>query len=405
MWGFRYLLFTTVFFWGKVSLSLIVVFFIFFLIFFVCVPGFLFMGITFSFFVDWEILRFSGCSVRLRLLIDWISISFCIVVLIISFSVIWFSNYYMFGDQYVYRFTWLVVLFVLSMIFLIFIPNLITLLIGWDGLGLISFLLVVYYQNYKALVCGVLTILINRIGDVIILLRIGWLVSLGTWDCLYLSDFFRFYVVSFCLVLAGMTKRAQFPFSRWLPAAIAAPTPVSALVHSSTLVTAGVYLIIRFWDFIFLVKEVVFFLQVISVLTIFLSGFSALFENDMKKVIALSTLSQLSVMLFAVSFGFSFLGLFHLYTHALFKALLFLCAGCLIHSFSHVQDLRHLGSCWRVSSFLIIFFNLANLALCGFPFLGGFFSKDAILERFLFSEISFFFFFFFFFSYFFYCWV
>ena len=115
----------------------------------------------------------------------------------------------------------------------------------------------------------------------------------------------------------------------------------------------------------------------------------------MKKVIALSTLSQLSVMLFAVSFGFSFLGLFHLYTHALFKALLFLCAGCLIHSFSHVQDLRHLGSCWRVSSFLIIFFNLANLALCGFPFLGGFFSKDAILERFLFSEISFFFFFFF----------
>lgn len=126
---------------------------------------------------------------------------------------------------------------------------------------------------------------------------------------------------------------------------MAAPTPVSALVHSSTLVTAGVFLIIRFWDFIEGYFFVVSFLKVIALVTIFLSGFSALFETDLKKIIALSTLSQLRVMLFAVSFGFSFLGLFHLYTHALFKALLFLCAGCLIHSFSHVQDLRHLGSC------------------------------------------------------------
>lgn len=126
---------------------------------------------------------------------------------------------------------------------------------------------------------------------------------------------------------------------------MAAPTPVSALVHSSTLVTAGVFLVIRFWDFISLFEFSVFFLQLVCLFTIVLAGFSALFESDLKKIIALSTLSQLSVMLFAVSFGFSFLGLFHLYTHAIFKALLFLCAGCLIHSFCHVQDIRHLGSC------------------------------------------------------------
>jgi len=392
--GLKMLLFVTVFIWGKVPLSLVVVFFIFFLFFFFVVPVFLFIGSSSSILLEWDLLSVSGVCVRLRLVFDWVSLSFCAVVLTISFRVVWFSYYYMFGDQYVYRFTWLVVLFVMSIVFLIFIPNLVTLLIGWDGLGLISFCLVVYYQNFKSLVCGVLTVLINRVGDVIILLSIGWLVSFGSWDCFYLDSFFCSLLVSLCLVLAGITKSAQFPFSRWLPAAMAAPTPVSALVHSSTLVTAGVYLIIRFWPFISFYFEVVFFLQFIRVVTIFLSGFSALFETDMKKVIALSTLSQLRVILFAVSFGFSFLGLFHLYTHALFKALLFLCAGCLIHSFSNVQDLRNLGSCWSVSSFLIIFFNLANLALCGFPFLGGFFSKDAVLERFLFSEIRFLFFFF-----------
>jgi len=126
---------------------------------------------------------------------------------------------------------------------------------------------------------------------------------------------------------------------------MAAPTPVSALVHSSTLVTAGVFLIIRFWSLISLFPEVVFFLQVLRSITILLSGSSALVESDLKKVIALSTLRQLRVMLFSISFGFLYVGIFHLFTHALFKALLFLCAGAIIHRFCHVQDLRHLGRC------------------------------------------------------------
>nr|YP_009024201.1 NADH dehydrogenase subunit 5 [Prosadenoporus spectaculum]AGL46779.1 NADH dehydrogenase subunit 5 [Prosadenoporus spectaculum] len=386
------------FFWKGLSISIFTSFFLFFF----CLWSFsLLCFILFDFssmLVDWQFFVFCGFEVNFSVLVDWISVSFSMVVFLISFSVIWFSYYYMEGDFYVFRFTWLVVLFVMSMVFLIFIPNLIALLIGWDGLGLISFCLVIYYQNFKSLVSGVVTVLMNRVGDVMILLSIGWLVSFGSWNCLFLDEFYCSFFVCLCLVLAGMTKSAQFPFCSWLPAAMAAPTPVSALVHSSTLVTAGVYLIIRFWDFISFSFYVVLFLQLISLLTMVLSGFSAMFETDLKKIIALSTLSQLSVMLFAVSFGFGFLGLFHLYTHALFKALLFLCAGCLIHSFSHVQDLRHLGSCWSLMPCVMVFMNLANLALCGFPFFGGFYSKDVILEMFLFGGYNFFLFFIVFFA-------
>ncbi len=380
------------------SISIFTSFFLFFFFFvtFFFIIFFLYEGN--SLLIDWQLLFFSRLEVNISFLIDWISISFSLVVFVISFRVIWFSYYYIFGDQYVARFTWLVNLFVMSIIFLIFIPRLVTLLIGWDGLGLISFCLVVYYQNFKSLVSGLLTVLINRVGDVMILLRIGWLISFGSWNFFFLDEFYLGFFVRLCLVLAGITKRAQFPFCSWLPAAMAAPTPVSALVHSSTLVTAGVYLIIRFWDFIRYYNYVVCFLQLASLFTIILSGFSAMFETDLKKIIALSTLRQLSVILFAISFGFNFLGLFHLYTHALFKALLFLCAGCLIHSFSHVQDLRHLGSCWRIAPCVIVFLNLANLALCGFPFFGGFYSKDIILETFLWGDYNFFFFFILFFA-------
>lgn len=178
------------------------------------------------------------------------------------------------------------------------------------------------------------------------------------------------------VVLAAMTKRAQMPFSAWLPAAMAAPTPVSALVHSSTLVTAGVYLLIRFRNLLG-VRNILFY---VGVFTMFISGLGANFENDLKKIIALSTLSQLGLIIIILSLGFRELSFFHLLAHALFKSLLFLCAGVFIHSIGDIQDIRQLGgvsiSC-PVSSF---YFVAASLALCGFPFLAGFYSKDLILE-------------------------
>jgi NADH-ubiquinone oxidoreductase chain 5 len=159
---------------------------------------------------------------------------------------------------------------------------------------------------------------------------------------------------------------------------MAAPTPVSALVHSSTLVTAGVYLIIRFN--IALSNNVKFFLLLISCLTIFISGLGANFEYDLKKIIALSTLSQLGVILRVLRLGLRSLAFFHLLTHALFKALLFMCAGVIIHNVKDFQDIRFMGNLRKFIPLTRIIINLSNLALCGFPFLAGFYSKDLILE-------------------------
>lgn len=179
-------------------------------------------------------------------------------------------------------------------------------------------------------------------------------------------------------MVAAITKRAQIPFSAWLPAAIAAPTPVSALVHSSTLVTAGVYLLIRF-SFI-LGETCSIFLLFISTITIFISGIVAVFEYDLKKIIALSTLRQLGIIIFAISLGLYNVAFFHLLTHALFKALLFLCAGVLIHGVGNTQDIRSFGALSLNYPVVTVCINLANLSLCGIPFLAGFYSKDLIVE-------------------------
>lgn len=185
-------------------------------------------------------------------------------------------------------------------------------------------------------------------------------------------------LISCLVVLASITKRAQIPFSAWLPAAIAAPTPVSSLVHSSTLVTAGVYLLIRF-NFS-LNFNLIIFLLFISRITMFMAGLGANFEFDLKKIIALSTLSQLGLIMRILSLGEYILAFFHLLTHALFKALLFICAGCLIHNLRNCQDIRYMGGLVVQMPLTICFFTISNLSLCGLPFLSGFYSKDLILE-------------------------
>nr|YP_006303214.1 NADH dehydrogenase subunit 5 [Nectonemertes cf. mirabilis HC-2011]ADZ05367.1 NADH dehydrogenase subunit 5 [Nectonemertes cf. mirabilis HC-2011] len=365
--------------------------FLFFFLFYVCWNDCVYL-------FDWVMCNEVGSFLSFSLVFDWISISFSCVVVFISMNVVWFSYYYMGGDLNILRFTWMVVLFIVSMIVLIFVPSLVGLLLGWDGLGLVSFCLVIYYQNNKSLGSGMLTVLSNRVGDVMLLLSIGWCVGQGAWSIFYMDIFYMSVVVAFCIVLAGLTKSAQFPFCSWLPAAMAAPTPVSALVHSSTLVAAGVYLLVRFYDFLSFFSFFFSFLFFVSVFTMVLAGVSAIFEMDMKKIIALSTLSQLSLMMVGISLGYPLFGLFHLFTHALFKALLFLCAGTLIHCFCHVQDLRFLGACWEGMPVVMVFLNISNLALCGFPFMAGFYSKDLILEYSLFLDINFFLFFFLFFS-------
>lgn len=264
-------------------------------------------------------------------------------------------------------------------------------LLGWDGLGLVSYVLVIYYQNEKSANAGILTALSNRIGDVAILLSIGLLASRGGWNFYFYTDLINEIEGSGALgvlvVLAAITKRAQIPFSAWLPAAIAAPTPVSALVHSSTLVTAGVYLLVRFSAAIegSLVQTT---LLLLSSLTIFIAGLGANFEYDLKKIIALSTLRQLGVIMRILSLGYPNLAFFHLLRHALFKALLFICAGAVIHNIKDYQDIRAMGSLVVLIPLTTFCINLANLALCGSPFLAGFYSKDLILEIAFMSPIN-----------------
>ena len=185
-------------------------------------------------------------------------------------------------------------------------------------------------------------------------------------------------LIIYLVTFAAITKRAQIPFSAWLPAAIAAPTPVSALVHSSTLVTAGVYLLIRFSDTLEAGPKN--FILVVSTITIFMSGLVANFEYDLKKIIALSTLSQLGMIIFAIAIGIYQLAFFHLIIHALFKALLFLCAGTAIHRIGGSQDIRVYGGMSKHFPVIGVCLNYANLSLCGIPFLAGFYSKDLIIE-------------------------
>nr|AIZ68601.1 NADH dehydrogenase subunit 5 [Provanna sp. JWQ-2014] len=341
-----------------------------------------------SFLVEWEIIHLSSCMMTFTFILDMVSLSFSNVVCLISACVMMFSSSYMSHDMYLKRFTLLVMLFVLSMNLLVFIPSLPALLLGWDGLGIVSFVLVIYYQNTKSLNAGMITILANRIGDVMILLSIGILVLQGHWIITLMSDFYLSGLVVFAILIAGMTKSAQIPFSAWLPAAMAAPTPVSALVHSSTLVTAGVFLIIRFFPFLNTLEMFKPCLLFISVLTLLMAGIGANYENDLKKVIALSTLSQLGVMMMSLGLNMVHLSLFHLYTHALFKALLFMCAGMIIHNSFNNQDLRFMGGISKQAPLTVASLNIANLSLCGAPFLSGFYSKDLILEISLFNPTS-----------------
>lgn len=330
-----------------------------------------------SVFIEWEIFILNCSRVTISLIIDWISLTFLSFVRLISGVIIGYSIYYIAGDRNYLRFVFILLLFISSIIFLIISPNLISLLLGWDGLGLTSYALVIYYQREASLNSGIITVLSNRVGDATLLIVVGSCLIIRRWNFLFYQNFDKFFI--FLIIITAITKSAQIPFSAWLPAAMAAPTPVSALVHSSTLVTAGVYLLIRFSNLIILnnINYIIFY---VGVLTIFISGLVANFERDLKKVVALSTLSQLGLIFIVLGVSQPILAFFHLIIHALFKSALFICAGFIIHNLHGSQDGRQ-GGLFRFNSpFLGVIFSVTNIALCGFPFIAGFYSKDAVLE-------------------------
>nr|ALJ93734.1 NADH dehydrogenase subunit 5 [Foenatopus ruficollis] len=348
------------------------------------------------FFFEWKFFYINSVVLEFVIFFDWMSLMFLFIVFLISSMVFLYSIDYMSEDNNINRFMILVFLFVFSMMMMILSPNLISILLGWDGLGLTSYCLVIYYQSYSSFCSGMITVMLNRFGDVMLLMSIGFLFFFGSWNLIY--NYKNIFMIMMLISIASFTKSAQIPFSSWLTAAMAAPTPVSSLVHSSTLVTAGVYLLIRFNNMIKISMNIQFMILFISLMTMFMSGLSACFQNDFKKIIALSTLSQLGLMMSSLALGMIMMSFFHLLMHALFKSLLFMCAGQVIHKSFNFQDIRKFGSVMKFMPYVSMCFFSSTMALMGFPFLSGFFSKDLILETMMMNGNSIFMMFMYFFS-------
>lgn len=347
-----------------------------------------FINLKYRILIEWDIFSTGGKVFLFNFYIDWISSLFFRFVALISRSVLYFRGRYIPINSKFRIFIFLVFIFVLRIFFMVFSLNLVRIILGWDGLGIVSYILVVFYNNEKSRRAGILTVLRNRVGDAALLLSIACFIELESWNYLIITSYLD-WVRVILIIRAAITKRAQIPFSAWLPAAIAAPTPVRALVHSSTLVTAGIYLLIRFRGILqdFNILRVLIYL---GILTTLISRLRALFEPDFKKVVALSTLSQLGIIIITLAIGFVDLAFIHLLTHAVFKALLFICRGKIIHRVGDNQDARKIGGEIFNLPITGVIMVLSSYALCGVPFLAGFYSKDLIIESSLMGDIFFF---------------
>nr|YP_010254921.1 NADH dehydrogenase subunit 5 [Pealius machili]QUA05860.1 NADH dehydrogenase subunit 5 [Pealius machili] len=326
--------------------------------------------------VEWKLFSMESINLEMLIFVDFKSMAFFSSVLLITLAIILYSQFYMESSNKKTQFMKMIILFVTSMSILIFSPNMITMIMGWEGLGMTSFVLIMFYQNKKSVMSAMYTMIMNRLGDIMILISMFNMMNLSSW--MFYSPIFekKELIMSF-LLIGAFSKSAQIPFSSWLTEAMAAPTPVSALVHSSTLVTAGIYLIIRFeltMKFYKMSKIIMF----VSLLTLMMASINSLYEWDIKKLVALSTLSQLSTMFMVISMNLFSLALFHVMMHAMFKALIFLCASSLI-SFSNTQDIRQMMG-MNTMMFTLMSLNSASMALCGLPFMSGFYSKDLIME-------------------------
>jgi len=307
------------------------------------------------------------------LVFDWSCLIFMLTLISISFSVLIWSYFYLYSESDFRLFLSLIIVFLVSMFLLVCSADLLRLFVGWDLLGFASVFLVFFYRSRSSIGGGLLTGLRNRLGDVLFLGLFGFVL---TTEQSYLS------CGIYLLIGVGITKSAQVPFSAWLPAAMLAPTPVSALVHSSTLVTAGVYLLYRFFP---LARS---FLLYVGIFTTLISGLAAYSECDLKKVVALSTLSQLGFIISSLGSGGRSLCFAHLNIHASFKALLFMAIGTVIHTVYGSQELRSAGCHSSFSPFAMVLAVVAIISICGMVFLSGWVSKEAILEHCLSSSLS-----------------